>query len=86
MRAGTCWHLQYRQRQSGCSWYARRHGIDQAIKGNADALEAAGQVDGSFQITSGKLLDAVLGGAITDQAREELQAVIVLQDLFGAPG
>ncbi|HJX18252.1 MAG TPA: hypothetical protein VJ437_08655 [Acidiferrobacterales bacterium] len=61
------------------------HGIDANPKEKAFALEAVGQKNGAFKITSGKLLDAVLGGTIPDQTREDLQAVKVLQDLFGAP-
>lgn len=57
------------------------HGIDENIKSKADALEAAGQADGTFKITSGKLLDAVLGGTPAAQAHEDHQAIKVLQDL-----
>ena len=58
------------------------HGIDTNLKEKAAALEAAGQSAGAFKITSGKLLDAVLEGT---KAPADLQAVKVLQDLFGAP-
>ena len=60
------------------------HGIDANLKEKATALEAAGQFAGKFKITSGKLLNSVLEGT-TGQTREDLQAVKVLQDLFGAP-
>ncbi len=42
-------------------------------------------MDGAFQVTSGKLPDAILGGTPSNQTREDLQAVKVLQDLFGEP-
>ena len=61
------------------------HGIDQNLKEKAAALEEAGQSAGTFRITSGKLLDAVLDGPLSKEAREDLQAVKVLQDLFKAP-
>lgn len=66
---------------SGCSWYARGHGINQILKIKADAMEATGQVDGSFQIMSGKLLNSILEGAFGAEERAEHQAVKVLQDL-----
>ena len=59
-------------------------GIDAELKEKAAALEAAGQSAGPFKITAGRMLDAVLEGA-TGQAQDDLRAVKVLQDLFGAP-
>jgi hypothetical protein len=82
-RTGTCWHPQNRQCQNGCSWYSRGHGIDENIKEKAAQLEKAGQSSGTFRITSGKLLDSVLGGKLTEEARQNLQAVKVLQDPLG---
>ena len=59
------------------------NGISENLKEKAVALEATGQVDGSFQIMSGQLLDAVLAGTRTDETKKELQAVKVPQDLYG---
>lgn len=61
------------------------NGIDENLKEKAAALEEAGQSAGTFRITAGKLLDAVLDGNLSKEAREELQPVKILQDLFGAP-
>lgn len=61
------------------------NGIDANLKEKAAALEAAGQSAGTFRITAGKLLDAVLDGPLSKEAREDLLAAKVLQDLFGAP-
>lgn len=61
------------------------HGIDENLKEKVAELEKAGQSSGTFRITSGKLLDAVLDGPLSKEASEDLQAVKVLQDLFGGP-